>query len=213
MGELIQRRGLAQNKVVSSTGTDPLKIGILRHGEPEGGRRYRGCGMDDPLSGRGWWQMWSRIAQSGEWASVVTSPMRRAREFAEIYARRNRLPLQVIDDLREIGMGDWEGRSPEEVAARDPEGYAAYYADPPNGMPQGAEPLEAFYTRVKGALDHLAGSGPILVVAHAGVVRVALACALEGSCNAMMRVKVPYAGLSRLTRDYRGWSLISHSAG
>lgn len=188
-----------------------LKIGILRHGEPEGGRRYRGCGVDDPLSGRGWQQMWSGLDRSGEWSRVVTSPMRRAREFAERYAQSQGLPLQVLEDLREIGMGDWEGRSPQDVAAHDPRGYAAYYADPLHGMPRGAESLEGFYARVTRALESLEGNSPTLVVAHAGIVRVALACALDGSLQAMMRVKVPYAGLSRLLRDSRGWSLLSHA--
>ena len=33
-------------------------IDLIRHGEPVGGRRYRGH-IDDPLSERGWQQMWS----------------------------------------------------------------------------------------------------------------------------------------------------------
>lgn len=191
--------------------TLPLEVALLRHGEPMGGRRYRGDGVDDPLSELGWRQMWSALEFKGPWTSVVTSPMRRAREFAEAYAGRNNLPLRVEAGLREIGMGEWEGRCPTEVAASDPAGYAAYYADPVRGLPVGAEPLDVFYARVGSALDALDGPTPILVVAHAGVVRVALAHALEGSLAAMMRVKVPYAGLSRLTRDARGWSLHSHA--
>jgi len=34
-------------------------IDLLRHGEPEGGVRYRGDGVDDPLSARAWKQMWA----------------------------------------------------------------------------------------------------------------------------------------------------------
>ncbi|OBS08551.1 histidine phosphatase family protein [Acidihalobacter prosperus] len=188
-----------------------LEIGLLRHGEPVGGRRYRGHGVDDPLSEQGWRQMWAVLEGAGDWSAVVSSPLRRAREFAEAYAGRHNLPLRVEPRLCEIGMGDWEGRRPAEVALSDPAAYTGYYADPIRGMPAGAEPLERFYARVAAALDELSGEGPILVVAHAGVVRVAVARALEGSLAAMMRVKVPYAGLSRITRDARGWCLRSHA--
>lgn len=195
-----------------STFQPQLDIAILRHGEPVGGRRFRGSGADDPLSATGWRQMNASMSQTGVWGSVVTSPLRRARDFAEAFATRNGLPWRVEDDLREIGMGSWEGRAPDEIAAADPDGYAAYYADPVACMPPGAEPLANFRTRVAAALDALEGPGPVLVVAHAGVARVALAHALDGSLAAMMRTKVPYACLSRLTHDTRGWHLRSHAA-
>ncbi len=184
-----------------------VEIAILRHGEPLGGRRYRGSGVDDPLSEQGWVQMWSALENTGPWIRVVTSPMLRAKEFAKAYADSHDLPLQEFYDFREIGMGAWEGRSPTEVSLTDPIGYKAYYSDPSTGLPSGAEPLSSFYHRVTRALDTLEGPGPILIIAHAGVMRVAVAYALEGSLNAMMRIKVPYAGLGRFSHDDSGWSL------
>lgn len=213
MGELNTCDPVAVSEPITHADCQPLEMGLLRHGEPIGGRRYRGCGVDDPLSESGWRQMWSSVARSGSWDRIVTSPMRRAREFAEVYADRNGLRLQVMTDLREIGMGEWEGRRPMDVALSDPAGYAAYYADPLHGMPAGAEPLDLFYTRIIGVLNALEGPGRVLVVAHAGVVRAALAYALEGSLAAMMRVKVPYASLSRLSRNASGWCLHTEPGG
>ncbi len=37
------------------------KIDIIRHGEPIGGPRFRGHGVDDPLSEKGWEQMWNAV--------------------------------------------------------------------------------------------------------------------------------------------------------
>lgn len=37
-------------------------IDLIRHGEPAGGRRYRGHGLDDPLTEKGWSQMWMPLA-------------------------------------------------------------------------------------------------------------------------------------------------------
>ena len=41
--------------------TPPTLIDMIRHGEPVGGRRYRGQ-IDDPLSEKGWRQMWAAVA-------------------------------------------------------------------------------------------------------------------------------------------------------
>ena len=35
-------------------------IDLIRHGEPVGGRKYRGQ-TDDPLSEKGWEQMWKAV--------------------------------------------------------------------------------------------------------------------------------------------------------
>ena len=37
------------------------QIDVIRHGEPKGGRRYRGYGIDDPLTETGWQQMWTAM--------------------------------------------------------------------------------------------------------------------------------------------------------
>ena len=57
-------------------------IDLLRHGEPIGGRRYRGH-IDDPLSEYGWSEMWHAVSGETPWQQIITSPLRRCREFAE----------------------------------------------------------------------------------------------------------------------------------
>ena len=120
-------------------------IDLLRHGEPRGGVRYRGDGVDDPLSERGWEQMWAAVAQTSDWTHVVTSPLRRCREFAEVLATRSDIPLVVDTRLREVGFGAWEGRRHDEVRDADPAAYLAFFRDAVNHRPPGAEPLDTFY--------------------------------------------------------------------
>lgn len=191
-------------------GAADLEIDLLRHGEPVGGRRYRGDGADDPLSDAGWQQMWAAVGDAPAWCAVLSSPLRRAREFAEAVSGRLGIPCEVDARLREIGMGAWEGMTPAAVRAADPQGYAAYYRDPVGGRPPGAESLSALQSRVVEALDDLPAGEPLLVVAHAVVIRAAIAHAVQGSAAAMMRIPVPYAGLTRLRRDGRGWGLVRH---
>lgn len=192
------------------SGESALEIDLLRHGEPVGGRRYRGDGVDDPLSETGWRQMWAAVDVGRAWRRVLSSPLRRAREFAQALAEHRGISCEPDGRWREIGMGAWEGLTHEQAQAADAQAYAAYYRDPVAGRPDGAESLAALRVRVAEALDALDGDGPLLVVAHAVVIRAAIAHAVQGSAAAMMRIPVPYAGLTRLRRDERGWALLCH---
>ncbi|HHB12195.1 MAG TPA: histidine phosphatase family protein [Chromatiales bacterium] len=182
-------------------------IDLLRHGEPTGGERYRGDGVDDPLSPRGWEQMWAAVGAAAGWVRVVSSPLQRCRAFAEALGERLQIPVSVEPELREVGFGVWEGLTKPEVASRWPGALEAFHADPVTHRPRGAEPLEAFCGRVSRALDRLwqaAGAGPVLVVAHAGVLRAAAVQALRMPLGSMYRLRIGYAGCVRLSRDLRG---------
>ena len=185
-------------------------IDLLRHGEPQGGVRYRGDGVDDPLSDSGWDQMWSAVEQASDWTHVVSSPLRRCRAFAEAVAERHGLPLVVDERFREIGFGAWEGRCHEEVRDADPDAYYAFFRDALAHPPPGSEPLDAFYARVRSALLNVFEQHPeghILLVCHLGVMRAATALALEMPLSALYRMHAPYAGRIRLRRTARGIEL------
>ena len=188
-----------------------MLIDLLRHGEPEGGRRYRGCGVDDPLTDRGWAQM--RAVFNGTkppWTQIVTSPMRRCRDFAEAFAKEHELPFTVQESLREVGFGAWEGRSPDELKSESLEDYLAFYRDPARARPDGAEPLETFVGRVADALESIRQRHEgqhVLVVAHSGVIRAAVIHAMQVPAVALYRLRMPYAALTRLRVDERGLSV------
>jgi alpha-ribazole phosphatase len=188
-----------------------MLIDLLRHGEPEGGRRYRGSGVDDPLNENGWAQMRAVVNGSETpWTRIITSPMRRCRDFAEVFARERGLPLAVDPALREVGFGDWEGRSPEEIRSADKSAYLAFYRDPAGARPDGAESLEGFARRVRDALRALTEQHRgehLLVIAHSGVIRAAVTHAMNVPPAALYRLRMPYAALTRLRLDERGLSV------
>ena len=189
-------------------------IDFLRHGEPVGGRRFRGDGVDDPLSEKGWQQMWAAVGESPPWVRILTSPMQRCRSFAETLAQRHGLPLHVEPRFREVGFGAWEGSSPDDVLAQDPQGYAAFYRDPVTRRPQGAESLALFGERVSGALADAIRDFPgehILVVAHAGVIRAALGHVLQADPVAWYRTRIDNAGLTRFRAGPGGTRLEFHN--
>jgi len=184
-----------------------LHIDLLRHGELVGGLRYRGDGVDDPLTDEGLAAMWQAV-EAGAWDAVVTSPLQRCRVFAQSYATQAGLPLLIEPRLREIGLGAWEGLSHDEVKRGQAEAYAAYKRDIVMGMPDGAEPVLDFITRVRTALDELAtafAGQRVLVVCHAVVMRAALAIALDAPPQALSRIRVDYASFLSLRRAHDAW--------
>lgn len=185
-------------------------IDLLRHGEPEGGVRYRGDGVDDPLSAHGWAQMWAAVGEFSDWTHVVSSPLLRCRRFADAVAQRLDLPLAVDERFREMGFGAWEGRRHEELREAHPEAYYAFFKDAIRHRPPGSEPLDTFYARVRDGLLHVFDEHPeghILLVCHLGVMRAAAALALDMPLSAAFRMHAPYAGRIRLRRTLRGIEL------
>jgi probable phosphoglycerate mutase len=192
-----------------------MLIDLIRHGRPAGGSRYRGHGIDDPLSEEGWRQMWNAVGDAAPWDHVVSSPLQRCRAFAEALAERHGLPLTVEPRFREVGFGDWEGRTREELRRERPQEYAAFYRDPVGHRPPGAEPLAAFTGRVTEAYEGTVvelGVRHCLVVAHAGVIRALVARVLGLDGAGMYRLRVDNAGITRIRHEAGQPLLLVHNA-
>lgn len=178
-------------------------IDFIRHGEPVGGRKYRGQ-VDDPLSEKGWAQMREAVGDHRPWSRIVSSPLIRCRAFAEELSVRHQLPLAFEDRLKEVGFGTWEGKSAAELNEEDPLQLPRFKADPIHARPAGAEPLEFFYERVAAGVESLLQRFPeehLLVICHAGVIRMVLAHGLNIPLANAYRIEVPTAGLTRISYE------------
>ncbi|MES9990498.1 MAG: histidine phosphatase family protein [Candidatus Thiodiazotropha sp.] len=175
-------------------------IDLLRHGEPIGGRRYRGQ-VDDPLSERGWKQMWHAASGSRPWHGIVSSPLRRCSEFATSLARELKVEMELDERLKEVGFGDWEGQTGDQLRSRDPKILSRFYRDPVQNRPQGAEDLDNFRSRVlqayTSACERYEGRH-LLLVAHAGVIRAIISHILEAPVGSMYKLSVHTASLTRI---------------
>ena len=192
--------------------TDTI-IDLIRHGEPVGGRRYRGQ-IDDPLSERGWEQMWSAVEQPGPWEEIVCSPLVRCSAFAHALAERLQIPCREDERLQEVGFGVWEGHSGNELKRDDPQLLSRFYHDPVGQRPEGAEPLEEFHGRVRDAFEEIrteCRGRHVLVVTHAGVIRAVIAHVIQAPLSGMYRISVPTASLARvLSNTERPATLMFH---
>ena len=144
-------------------------IYLIRHGLPDFPDGKRMClGVTDiPLGPEG-------LAQAREMASrlppvtaVYSSPLLRARQTAAAIGQ----DVTVIEDLREMDAGAWDGLTFEEIRLRYPELYAARGTNP-NLLPPGAEDHAAGLRRFRAALEKIAREcpGDAAVVAHGGVM-------------------------------------------
>ena len=175
-------------------------IDFIRHGEPEGGRRYRGW-TDDPLSERGWAQMWAAVEVAAPWEQIISSPLSRCKTFAQALAERLALPYQEDRRLMEVGYGGWEGRSGADLKRDDPDVLARFYHDPVHSRPADAEPLDSFSRRVGEAFDDILRrylGHHVLVITHAGVIRAVIARVMDAPLSSLYRISVPNASLARV---------------
>jgi alpha-ribazole phosphatase/probable phosphoglycerate mutase len=187
-------------------------LDLMRHGEPVGGRRYRGQ-IDDPLSEKGWAQMRAAVGELAPWDRIVSSPLLRCCAFAETLASAHGLPLTLDERLKEVGFGAWEGKAAAEIEEDAPGTLARFKADPVNMRPAGAEPLADFLARVADGLEDLLAQHAgehLLLVGHAGVIRMAFAWALHIPLAHAYRIEVTNASLTRLRFDEDRASLIFH---
>jgi probable phosphoglycerate mutase len=167
-----------------------LTIVLTRHGhtdrsEPE---QYLGQTIDVAISERGREQalaLHDRLA-SVTFGRVLSSPLRRARQTAEIV--RPDAIIEIDDRLKEADYGAWEGLTIDEIDAQWPRERAAWEADPTAVAPPAGERADEVAARAGQLLTDLrhwdAGLGAadrdhrVLVVGHSTLNRVLLAVAL-----------------------------------
>ncbi len=177
-----------------------LIVDLLRHGEPCGGPRYRGQ-TDDPLTGRGWLQMYRALHGDCPWDALVSSPLSRCRAFAERLAARHRLPLLLAPGLTEIDFGRWEGLTAATLMQHEAAALGRFWRDPVRHTPHGGETLGDFTARTIDAWQALLAAPPgrhLLLVTHGGTIRVLLHHILGIPLLKLHQVEVPYACRSRL---------------
>ena len=176
-------------------------IDLIRHGEPRGGHIYRGQ-LDHRLTDKGWQQMRAAVAQAADWQYIVTSPLSRCAAFATELAQRLNIPLQSQASFMEIAFGDWEGKSAQQLELENKAEFYAFYDDPVNNTPPQAESLLAFEQRVLSAWNALLAQYQdkhVLVVGHAGMMRMIISHVLQMPVDAMYRLHIPHAGISRIS--------------
>jgi probable phosphoglycerate mutase len=148
---------------------------------------------------------------------IFVSSLRRTAETAAPLAAGLGLEPEVVPELREVHLGEWEGQFTNRVSAQDPT-LATMLAEQSWEVIPGAEPTADFRARVEAGMRHVvAATGPggyAAVFAHGAVI--AEVCRLVTGSRALAFLYAENASLTRvahLGEDHwmlRGFNDFSH---
>lgn len=205
--------GAADQPGWSTTTGRPTTTLLLRHGQTGLSAERRFAGRDDiPLTREGVRQAGlaaRRLASTGI-DVIVTSPLQRARRTAEAVAEATGAPLVVDDDMVEADFGAWQGLTFAEVGAKWPDDLAAWLASPDAAPPDG-ESFAQVALRVLAGLDRLLAAHPhrtAVVVSHVTPIKTLVCRALLAPPDAMFRMNLDVASLSRIDCFDNGSALV-----
>jgi len=156
----------------------PTDLYLVRHGENQANltKEFSHRRVDYPLTDKGRLQ----AAQTGDYfrprqiAAVYASPLRRARETAAAIAAACGLTPAVVENFREINVGDLEDQPPT------PENWALHNAilrawrsgEPERCFP-GGENLQILWARVRAGYVQVLAAHPgasVVIIGHGGVI-------------------------------------------
>ncbi len=198
----------APNVLAGWSPTHPVvtTTALLRHGETAHTmhKRFSGWGGDDPsLSEIGRTQAsraGQHLADNGGADVIVTSPMARTRQTAELVAEALGLPVKIEDGLRECAFGEWDGKTFAEVQKADPEGITKWLSST-SIAPPGGESFDEVAARVLDARDRLlaeyAGTSMVWVT-HVTPLKTLVRLALDAPPHALYRMQLAPASLTTL---------------
>jgi uncharacterized phosphatase len=160
-----------------------MTYAFIRHGQTDWNKEDRLQGSSDiPLNDTGRAQAVEAadVLRDVAWTAVVSSPLSRARETAEIIARELGVPLGgTYADLIERDYGPLEGANSSDIQAEHPD----------REYP-GAESLDSVVERGRAGLARVAedyGDADVVIVCHGTIIRYTLAAlagrSLDGILN------------------------------
>lgn len=157
---------------------------LIRHGVTASNVQgvYMGRSQES-LSADGRWQarQLARRLQGQELDAIFCSPLRRARETADIIAQPHRQEVRIDPDIMELDLSRWQDRPASEIAVADADAWQIWCTDPARLAISGIETLDSLGERVRRFLSrvrHDHPSGSVAVVSHDGVIRMAVMEAL-----------------------------------
>ena len=201
--EPIQLNYLTERLISSEV---PTTIYLVRHGETPltPFRKFSGDGPLNPaLTAKGLMEA-DLVAQ--EIAKIqpdalITSPLQRTRQTAEIISKATGLPISVDAIWTECSFGVWDGMSIDEVREAFPEEYAHWLASTSYAPPEGESYESAMARALQGLLglvDEYPGK-KVCVVTHNGIIKTALAAAMKVDSTAIFNIDVSPCSISTIS--------------
>lgn len=180
-------------------------LDLMRHAST--GRQGHLDGRTDPPLLDGAMDALLRCHGDGQWSRVIASPRRRALDTATALVAGRDLFCEIHPDWAELDFGDWDGCHYDEIPA---ELLAGLYDAPHAVVPPNGESWRQFEARIDAQLRRLLdededeGAGPVLVVSHAGVLRLAVSRVCGMPLAALWAMRIDYGTRVRLRVECGG---------
>ena len=163
-----------------------LTLYFLRHGQTPLSRTdsFCGSGLDPELTAEGsaMAESFAETYRTLEWRGVYASPLRRTVATAQPLCTALNLEINQCAELQEIGYGQWEGLTKEEVSEKYHDDYIRWQADPAWYAPTNGESGVLIARRGLQAIEQIRqkyADGNVLIVSHKATIRIIL-CSLLG---------------------------------
>jgi probable phosphoglycerate mutase len=178
---------------------------LLRHGETAytAAKRFSGSGGEDPPLtdvGRRQAEAAARALLPAGVEAILSSPVRRARQTADVVAAALGLPVREAEGFRECAFGEWDGHTFAEVKQGWPAELAAWLGSTAV-RPPGGESFDEVERRVRRARDQLVAryaGRTVLVVSHVTPVKMLVRLALGAPATALYRMEMSPASLTEI---------------
>jgi broad specificity phosphatase PhoE len=166
---------------------------LVRHATAQGNGRFQGQG-NVPLAEAGRRELPLLVKKFSQYPvrAIYSSDLRRACDTAEAIAHEFELEVKIRSELREMSFGTWEGLSWKQVTSRFPRAARLWVERFPQHTIPGAESFRSFKRRVAQEVLEIVKANPcrcVVIVSHAGVIRVVLAGVLGLSDRNLFRLE------------------------
>ena len=190
------------------------RIYLVRHGQVEGHeeKRYNGQ-VNVPLTALGRIQS-ERVCdclQGIVLDAVYSSDLDRSRYCANLIASTHHLDVVTHEALRELHIGEWEGRTWAELQETCSDDWQARLKDLVNFQVPGGESLLDAANRIRPVLARLLDrhrGGDIALVAHGGVNRIILLDAIGAPLQQAFSIEQDYGCLNIIDYFDEGHALV-----
>jgi probable phosphoglycerate mutase len=188
----------------------PTTFVLIRHGDTDhtAARTFSGrTGSDPGLNDHGR----SQMAATAEWLSpladesdlvMLSSPMRRARESADIVAPLLGAEYETAEALIEAGFGTWEGLTYGDVLREDPQNFTTWLSDPTHPAGGHGDSMQGVADRMREARDLMLlahASRTVVAVTHLTPIKMLVQGVLDLPFEAAFKTEIMPASVTVLT--------------
>ncbi|MED3552449.1 histidine phosphatase family protein [Cytobacillus praedii] len=154
-----------------------LHLYIIRHGETEWNTEKRMQGrLDSDLTEKGKNDalLLGERLKDTVFERIISSPSKRTIDTALHVCEKRQIPIETDERLMEIALGEWQGKTEEEIKALFPAQYDLYWNYPSMYENQEGESFMDVMDRVASFLKELVDTTPVgnvLVITHGVVLK------------------------------------------